>query len=131
MSGAGGERMTAKSYKDLLVWQKGVDLACDVHRMTRLLPKEESYRLTSQIIRASSSIPANLAEGNSRATRRDYAHFVSIARGSAAELETFLIIIQRLDLAPSQVVRDLLDRTEEVARMLNALRSKLATAPSP
>jgi four helix bundle protein len=54
----------ATSFKDLLVWQKGIDLACDVHRLTRLLPKEEAYRLTSQIIRASSSIPANIAEGN-------------------------------------------------------------------
>jgi four helix bundle protein len=118
--------MSARSYKDLVVWQKGVDLACDVHRLTRLLPKEEAYRLTSQIIRASSSIPANIAEGNGRSTRRDYAHFVSIARGSAAELETFLIIIQRLELAPPAQVRDLLERTEEVGRMLNALRSKLA-----
>lgn len=122
--------MTAKSYRDLLVWQKGVDLACDVHRLTHSLPKEEAYRLTSQIIRASSSIPANLAEGNGRGTRKDYAHFVSIARGSAAELETFLIIIQRLELAPAAQVRDLLERTEEVGRMLNALRSRLS-APSP
>lgn len=123
--------MTAKSYKDLSVWQKSVDLACDVHRLTRLLPKEEAYRLTSQIIRASSSIPANVAEGNGRNTRRDYAHFVSIARGSAAELETFLIIIQRLELAPAEQVQQLLGRTEEVARMLNALRSKLAAPPEP
>ncbi|CAN5295972.1 four helix bundle protein [soil metagenome] len=122
--------MTTKSYKDLLVWQKGVDLACDIHQLTRLFPKEEAYRLTSQIIRASSSIPANLAEGNGRGTRRDYAHFVSIARGSAAELETFLIIIQRLNLAPADRVQALLDRTEEVGRMLNALRSKLAAPPA-
>lgn len=122
--------MTAKSYKDLLVWQKGVDLACDVHRLTRFLPKEEAYRLTSQIIRASSSIPANIAEGKGRGTRRDYAHFVSIARGSAAELETFLIIIQRLKLAQAAQVRELLERTEEVGRMLNALRSKLSAPPA-
>ena len=121
--------MTAKSYRDLLVWQKGVDLACDVHRLTRLFPKEEAYRLTSQIIRASSSIPANIAEGNGRNTRRDYAHFVSIARGSAAELETFLIIIQRLELAPRAKVQALLERTEEIGRMLNALRSRLAAPP--
>ena len=123
--------MTIRSYRDLVVWQKGVDLACEVHRLTRLLPKEEAYRLTSQIIRASSSIPANIAEGNGRGTRRDYAHFVSIARGSAAELETFLIIIQRLELAPVDKVRDLLAQTEEVARMLNGLRSRLAAPPTP
>lgn len=122
--------MGATSFKDLLVWQKGIDLACDIHRLTRLLPKEETYRLTSQIIRASSSIPANIAEGNGRGTRRDYAHFISIARGSAAELETFLIILQRLELAPEAKLRDLLDRTEEVGRMLNALRAKLAAPPT-
>jgi len=122
--------MGATSFKDLLVWQKGIDLACDVHRLTRLLPKEEAYRLTSQIIRASSSIPANIAEGNGRGTRRDYANFISIARGSAAELETFLIIIGRLGLAPEDKVRDLLERTEEVGRMLNALRAKLAAPPA-
>ncbi len=122
--------MGATSFKDLLVWQKGIDLACDVHRLTRLLPKEEAYRLTSQIIRASSSIPANIAEGNGRGTRRDYANFISIARGSAAELETFLIILQRLELAPADKLRDLLERTEEVGRMLNALRARLAAPPA-
>ena len=122
--------MGATSFKDLLVWQKGIDLACDVHRLTRLLPKEEAYRLTSQIIRASSSIPANIAEGNGRGTRRDYANFISIARGSAAELETFLIILQRLELATADKLRDLLERTEEVGRMLNALRARLAAPPA-
>lgn len=122
--------MAVNSYRDLQVWQRALDLACDIHRMSRALPKEETYRITSQIIRASTSIAANIAEGNGRGTRKDYAHFVSIARGSAAELETFLIIIKRLELAPLPVVEGLLNRTEEVARMLNALRSKLA-APVP
>ncbi|QTN19692.1 four helix bundle protein [Brevundimonas sp. AJA228-03] len=117
----------ASSHRDLVVWQKGVDLACDIYRLTRLMPREEAYRISGQIIRASSSIPANLAEGNGRATRRDYAHFVSIARGSAAELETFLIIIGRLELAPKEQVSELLVRTEEIGRMLTALRSRLAT----
>jgi four helix bundle protein len=119
------------SHRDLVVWQKGVDLACDVYRLTRVMPREEVFRLSSQIIRASSSIPANLAEGNGRATRRDYAHFVSIARGSAAELETFLIIIGKLDLAPADRVRELLVRTEEIGRMLTSLHGKLAASPKP
>ncbi len=119
------------SHRDLVVWQKGVDLACDVYRLTRLMPKEEAFRLSGQIIRASSSIPANLAEGNGRATRRDYAHFVSIARGSAAELETFLIIIGKLELAPPDRVRELMSRTEEIGRMLTGLHGKLAASPRP
>ena len=123
--------MGAQSYKELTVWRKAVDLACDVYGLTRVMPKEEAYRLSSQIIRASTSIAANIAEGNGRATRRDYAHFISIARGSAAELETFLLIIARLKLAPVERIEDLTARTGEVSRMLNAMRSKLASPPGP
>lgn len=119
----------AQSHRELTVWQKGLDLACRVYELTREMPKEEMYRLSGQIIRCSSSIPANIAEGNARGTRRDYAHFISIARGSAAELETFLLIIKRLGLVPKDRIDDLLGQTEEVGRMLNALRSKLATNP--
>ncbi|RZJ31039.1 MAG: four helix bundle protein [Brevundimonas sp.] len=119
----------AQSHRELAVWQKGLDLACLVYELTRQMPKEEMYRMSGQIIRCSASIPANLAEGNARSTRRDYAHFVSIARGSAAELETFLLIIKRLGLAPPGTVDDLLSRTEEVGRMLTGLRTKLAPNP--
>jgi four helix bundle protein len=65
-------------------------LAAEAYRLARLLPKEEQYRLTGQILRAAASVPANIAEGHARGTRKDYAHFVSIARGSLAETETFL-----------------------------------------
>ena len=118
-----------RSHRELGVWRKGLDLACRVYELTRKMPKEEMYRLSGQIIRCSASIPANLAEGNARGTRRDYAHFVSIARGSAAELETFLLIIRRLRLAPDDDVDDLLARAEEVGRMLTALRTRLAPNP--
>lgn len=121
----------ALSHRELTVWNKGLELACRVYDLTRRMPKEETYRLSGQIIRCSTSIPANVAEGNARGTRRDYAHFVSIARGSAAELETFLLIIKRLGLAPIREIDDLLDQTEEIGRMLTALRAKLATNPNP
>ena len=119
----------ARSHRELTVWRKGLDLACQVYELTRKMPKEEMYRLSGQIIRCSASIPANIAEGNARGTRRDYAHFVSIARGSAAELETFLVIIKRRGLAPDDAVDDLMVRAEEVGRMLNALRAKLTPHP--
>lgn len=115
-----------QSHRELAVWQKGIDLACSVYGLTRRMPKEELYRMSAQIIRCSTSIPANIAEGNARGTRKDYAHFVSIARGSAAELETFLIMIRRLDLAPGDQIENLLRQTEEVGRMLTALRSRLS-----
>ncbi|MDZ4362702.1 four helix bundle protein [Brevundimonas sp.] len=119
----------ARSHRELTVWRKGLDLACKVYELTRKMPKEEMYRMSGQIIRCSASIPANVAEGNARGTRRDYAHFVSIARGSAAELETFLLIIKRLGLAPDSDVDDLLAQSEEVGRMLTALRSSLSPNP--
>ena len=119
----------AQSHRELTVWRTGLDLACRVYELTRKMPKEETYRLSGQIIRCSASIPANIAEGNARGTRRDYAHFVSIARGSAAELETFLLIIKRLGLGPADELDGLLDQTAEVGRMLTALRGRLATNP--
>jgi four helix bundle protein len=123
-----GEAM-ARSHRELNVWRKGLDLACQVYELTRKMPKEEMYRLSGQIIRCSASIPANIAEGNARGTRRDYAHFVSIARGSAAELETFLVIIKRLDLAPQDDVDHLMVQAEEIGRMLTALRARLTPNP--
>ena len=117
--------MAPQSHRELTVWQKAVDLACRVHALTKQMPREEIYRLSGQIIRCLSSIAANIAEGNARGTRRDYAHFVSIARGSAAELETFLIIIRRLRLAPVDQIDILLNQTEEISRMLNTLRARL------
>jgi four helix bundle protein len=119
----------ARSHRELNVWRKGLDLACQVYELTRKMPKEEMYRLSGQIIRCSASIPANIAEGNARGTRRDYAHFVSIARGSAAELETFLVIIKRLNLAPQDDVDHLMVQAEEVGRMLTALRARLTPNP--
>lgn len=120
--------MPPQSHRELTVWRKAVDLACEVYQLTRQMPKEETYRMSGQIIRCSSSIAANIAEGNARGTRRDYAHFISIARGSAAELETFLIIIRRLQLAPRDQIDSLLRQADEISRMLNALRSRLTNS---
>ncbi len=122
--------MPPQSHRELTVWRKAVDLACEVYRLTRQMPKEEAYRMSGQIIRCSSSIAANIAEGNARGTRRDYAHFISIARGSAAELETFLIIIRRLQLTPGDEIDRLLQQVDEISRMLNALRSRLKDSAS-
>ena len=101
-------------------------LAADAYRLTRRLPKQEEYRMTSQIIRAAASVPANIAEGHGRGTRKDYAHFVSIARGSLAELETFVLLAQSLDLAESDQCEAVLELSAEVGRMLTSLRERLA-----
>jgi four helix bundle protein len=115
-----------RSYRDLVVWQKSMRLAADAYRLTRRLPKQEEFRITSQIIRAAASIPANIAEGHGRGTRKDYAHFISIARGSLSELETFVLLVQTLELAEANQCEAVLNLSAEVGRMLTSLRERLA-----
>ncbi len=122
--------MPVRSYRDLLVWQKGFQLAADVYRLTRIMPKHEEYRISGQMIRAATSIPANLAEGHGRGTRRDYANFVSIAKGSLAELETFLLLASELRLAEQTSISPILEQADEVGRMLTSLRARLVERPS-
>ena len=86
----------AASHRDLVVWHKAMDVAVHVYRLTDRFPRNEMYRLTSQLTRAAASVPANIAEGNGRGSRRDYAHFLSIAKGSLNETETFLFLAIRL-----------------------------------
>lgn len=114
-----------QSHVDLAVWSKAMALAEAVYGLADTLPKKEEHRLTSQLIRAAISIPANIAEGNARGSRKDYAHFVSIARGSAAELETLLLLAMRTNLALEVAVSPLLADVNEVSRMLNSLRRRL------
>lgn len=115
-----------QSYRDLIVWQKGMSLAEEAYKLAKLMPRTEEYRLTNQLLRAAASVPANIAEGNSRGTRRDYANFVSIARGSVAEVETFLQLAVRCDLLKLEDAEFALTLADELGRMLNALRRRLA-----
>lgn len=105
-----------------------MDVAEAIYDAAREMPKQEEYRLTAQMIRAAVSIPANIAEGHARATRKDYAHFISIARGSAAELETLIILAARAKHLPQERTEPLLSETERVARMLNRLHARLKDA---
>jgi four helix bundle protein len=118
-----------ESHRDLKVWQKGMDLAEEIYRVAKLLPKVEEYRLTSQLLRAVASIPANIAEGHARGTRKDYANFVNIARGSLAETETFLLLAVRAQLLTQEQTAPALALTVELGKMLTALRQRLASAP--
>ena len=114
-----------ESYRDLTVWQKSMDLAAQIYALTAAFPKSEEFRLSSQMIRAAISIPANIAEGSMRSTRKDYARFVGIARGSTAELSTFLMLAARIDLGPKEEATAALSLCEEVGRMLTALHARL------
>ena len=106
------------NYRDLDVWKRSMDLMVDVYALTREFPRSELYGLTDQIRRAASSIPANIAEGNGRVYRKEYAHHVSIARGSISELSTCLEIAQRLGYVTAVQVAPLLKRAEDISRML-------------
>lgn len=117
-----------KSYRDLLVWKRSMDLVDGVYALTAKLPRQEEYRLTSQLLRAAVSVPANIAEGQRRSTRKDYSHFVGIAHGSLAEVETLLLVAERVKLATTEQVKPLVDQAEEISRMLNAMRQKLTAA---
>ena len=123
--------MSIQSYRDLLVWQKAMRLAVEAYRLGKLLPKSEEYRLTSQLLRAAASVPANIAEGHARGTRKDYAHFISIARGSLAGTETILLLLVDVDLLTKEQVGAALDLCSETGRMLNGLLTRLRKSPEP
>jgi four helix bundle protein len=111
----------------LVVWQKAMRLAAEAYRLAKVLPKAEAYRLTSQLLRAAASVPANIAEGHARGTRKDYAHFVSIARGSLAETETIVLLLVEVGLVTNLHVQAALALCDEVGKMLNRLHARLAS----
>ena len=116
-----------ESHRDLIVWQKGMDLVVQVYRLTDSFPKSELYRLTSQLTRAAASVPANIAEGHARATAKDYANFLAIAKGSLMETETLLMLACRLGYLGEEASRPVLDTVTEISKMLTVMRNRLLT----
>jgi len=114
-----------ESHRDLIVWQKAMDMTVEVYRLTGHFPATETYRLTSQITRSAASVPANIAEGFSRGTTRDYAHFLAIAKGSLMETETFLMLSARLSYLTDLEASSTLSIITEISKMLTVLRIKL------
>src|SRR5215213_2402052 len=114
-----------QSHRDLIVWQKAMDMTVEIYRLTGRFPATETYRLTSQITRSAASVPANIAEGYSRGTTRDYAHFLAIAKGSLMETETFLMLSVRLSYLTEIEASATLSLITEISKMLTVLRSKL------
>ncbi|WP_029905245.1 four helix bundle protein [Prevotella sp. 10(H)] len=108
-----------KNYKQLVVWQKGVELVKLVYLLTKELPQEEKFGIISQINRAAVSIPGNIAEGSSRDSDKDYCRFLQIALGSAFELQTYCILIKNLGWNPSKI-DDTERLLEEIIKMLHS-----------
>src|SRR4051812_845446 len=123
--------MGIQSYKELEVWQLGMDLAEECYRVTKDFPKEELFGMTCQIRRAAASIPANIAEGQGREHTREFLHYLSVARGSLMELETHLMLSQRVGLLDPAKATLLLTQTERISRMLSGHRPFPSTLHPP
>ena len=113
-----------QSFRDLLVWQKGMDLAVTIYKSTEKFPRSEMFGLTSQIRRAAVSIPSNVAEGKA-VGGQSYPRHVKIALGSEAEVQTHLELAKRLNMLREEEAHHLLEQTSEVGRMLTGLLSSL------
>jgi four helix bundle protein len=117
---------TINGFKDLVAWQRGMDLVVAVYEASRLLPADERFGLTAQMRRAAVSVPANIAEGYGRRARADYVRFVDIARGSANELETHLLISVRLGFLTDEQTAPVRSLVHEVQRITKGLVDSLA-----
>jgi len=117
--------MSVQSFRDLIVWQKSLDLADAIYTVTDSFPSTEMYGLTNQLRRAGVSIPSNIAEGHSRQSTLEYKRFLSIAKGSLAEVETQLMIAHRRRYLHSDKLKELLLLSGEIERMLVALMKNL------
>jgi four helix bundle protein len=113
------------NYKELKVWQKSVDLAVKIYGVTKAFPKEELYGLTSQLRRSAVSIPSNIAEGAGRNTKKDFNNFLGISNGSSCELDTQLIIAQRINFIDALVVESLQQEITEIQKMNWSLKRSL------
>ena len=130
-TGSGKREGEGPGYQGLIAWQRAMDLVEAVYATTRAWPREEIYGLTQQARRAATSIPSNIAEGHGRSGTKEYAHHVSVAYGSLSELETQILIGERLGYHPDAETRTLLLRINEVRRILRGLLKSLRTPSKP
>ena len=114
-----------QSHKDLVVWQKAMDLAVEVYALAKRLPASENFRMVGQMTRSAVSVPANIAEGRARSTRKDYGNFLAIAQGSLSETETYILLCLRLSYLTPEQAEHAESLISEVGRMLTTLRQRL------
>jgi len=114
-----------QGYKGLDIWQKAMDITTDIYFLVKKLPKEELFSLSNQMRRAAVSIPSNIAEGQDRNSDKEFAHFLTIARGSKAELETQLLICVKVGYLTDTEISPTLTKLSELARMLSSFIIKL------
>jgi len=117
--------MSVRSYRDLMVWQRSIELIDDVYRLCRGFPKSETYGLSSQLQRAAISIAANIAEGSGRDSTKEFIHHLAYSLGSLAEVETYLIISARLEYTAKNTVARLESKCDGIGKMLRSLQKAL------
>jgi four helix bundle protein len=118
---------TVESYRDLKVWQAGMEIGEHAYRLSRSFPKEELFGFTSQIRRASASVPANIAEGYGRQSKGEYIQFLRIAQGSLKELETHLMLAVRVGITTDEAIQPLMAVCDAEGRMLQSLIKALSS----
>ena len=116
-----------QGYRDLVVWQQAMDVAVETYRLTGSFPKEEMFGLTSQMRRAAVSIASNIAEGEGRKSKNEFSHFLGIALGSKSELETQLILSERINLLKITDTEPIKKSLDDIGKMLTALRRKIGS----
>lgn len=126
-----GSQKRARSYRDLDAWRESVELAAHIYRLTESWPKSEQYGLVAQVRRASTSVPANIAEGQGRLHRGDFVHHLSIARGSLYETESHLFVARRLNFIDDELLAGVERQSSLVARLLNGLIRSQRTTDRP
>jgi four helix bundle protein len=114
-----------RNFREMIIWNQGIDLAVKIYRITKKLPSEERFGLASQLTRAAVSIPSNIAEGCSRSSEKDFARFLEHSLGSAYEVETDLIIAERIGYLENEVVVDCLTSLQSEQRQIHSLINKL------
>ena len=114
-----------QSYRDLVAWQKAMNLVTEIYRLSQKFPKEEMFGLISQVRRAAVSVPSNIAEGHSRPSRKEFQYFLGNARGSLSELETQMMIGRNLDYLNEAELTNILNIAAEVGRILNGLMASI------
>jgi four helix bundle protein len=114
-----------RNFKQLLIWQKGFQIAIKFYNIVSSFPKEEKYSISSQITRAAVSIPSNIAEGSSRTSMKDYKRFLEMSLGSSFELETQLLIAEAVNFGEKEKRDDLLKEIDEEQKMIMSFMSKL------
>jgi four helix bundle protein len=119
--------MSISSFRDLKVWQISMDLAEKIYLLTQKFPKSETYGIISQVQRACISVPSNIAEGHARDSTKEFLHFISIALGSLAELETQLLLASRFTYINKSDLESVLSKVDEIGRMLRGLQKSLKT----